>query len=178
MTAPDGVAVQMPDWYRPPRPPFEPGNEMAAKHGAYSPRKVDPLAGAFVDAVLADGGARHAHAQVYRPALWAWARAEAQVQLLTEYLAVAGEAAGEGVGDLESERVRAAYLLLHRAEARALSGRARLGLDPLSRARLGKDVAAGQLDTARLMAELERRDRAPQDVAAEVVDELSSGSEP
>ncbi len=138
------------------RPPFQPGNQLAVQHGAYSPRQVEPLAAELVGLVLADRDAQHAHAVVYRPALWAWARAEAQVQLLTEYLAKAGEAAGDGVGDLDSERVRAAYLLLHRAEARATSGRARLGLDPLSRARLGKDVAAGQLDTARLMAELER----------------------
>lgn len=140
------------------RLPFQPGHTLSLQHGAYSPRKVDPLARDLVDQVLAEPDARHLSAVVYRPALWAWARAEAQVQLLTEYLAKAGEASGDGVGDLDSERIRAGYLLLHRAEARAMSGRARLGLDPLSRARLGKDVAAGQLDTARLMAELEKRD--------------------
>lgn len=160
MTTPaDPVTEPRPSWYRPPRPPFEPGNELSTRHGAYSPRKVEPLAETFVDVVLADEGAAHVHARLYRPALWAWARAEAQVQLLTEYLAKAGEVSEDGVGDLDQEAVRAAYLLLHRAEARAMSGRSRLGLDPLSRARLGKDVAAGQLDTARLMAELERRDR-------------------
>lgn len=142
------------------RPPFQPGHELSTRHGCYSPRKVDPLAESFVEVVLADQGAQHAHALLYRPALWAWARAEAQVQLLTEYLERAAETAGDGVGDLDQDAVRAGYLLLHRAEARALSGRARLGLDPLSRARLGKDVAAGQLDAARLMAELDKRDRA------------------
>ena len=34
--------------------------------------------------------------------------------------------------------------------------RARLGLDPVSRARLGKDVASSKLDLARLWAEEDR----------------------
>ena len=84
----------------------------------------------------------------------ALSRSEAQTLLLTEYLATAGEATGDGIGDLESDRIRAAYLLLHHAESRAATLRARLGLDPLSRARLGKDVAAGAVDIARLMASL------------------------
>lgn len=133
------------------RPPFQPGNEVSAQHGAYSPRKVDPLAKDLVDRMLADTAMSFAHAHAFRPALYAWARAEAQVQLLSEYLEQRGKG---GVGDLADERVQSAYLLLHRAEARALSGRRQLGLDPLSRARLGKDVAQGrQADAA---AELTR----------------------
>lgn len=141
-------------------PPFTPGHELSTVHGAYSPRKVDPLARELVDLVLADPGCVHAQAGHYRPALWAWARAEAQVQLLTEYLTKRGEATGDGIGDLDDERVRSAYLLLHRAEARATTQRTRLGLDPLSAARLGRDRAAASVDMARVMAELERRDRA------------------
>jgi hypothetical protein len=146
------------------RPPFQPGHELSTRHGAYSPRKVEPLARELVDAVLNDPAAAHAHAPAYRFALWAWAHDEAQVQLLSEYIVKLGEKAGNGVGDLGQDRVRAAYLLLHRAKARATTQRTRLGLDPLSRARLGKDVAAGQLDAARLFAELEKRDQpaAPQ----------------
>jgi hypothetical protein len=152
------------------RPPFQPGNQLARgttnagplAHGAYSPRKVEPLAAELVALVLDDPAAGHAHAAHYRPALWAWARAEAQVQLLTEYLEKRGRRSRDGVGNLGDERVRAAYLLLHRAEARAMSGRARLGLDPLSQARLGRDRAAASVDMARLMAEMERRDREAQ----------------
>jgi hypothetical protein len=76
------------------------------------------------------------------------------VELLTEYLAGAGQETGDGVGDLGKDTVLSAYLLLHRAEARASTGRARLGLDPLSAARLGRDRAAGSVDMARLMAGL------------------------
>jgi hypothetical protein len=139
------------------RPPFQPGNELAATyHGAYSPRRVDPLAAELVAGVLEDPQASHAHASHHRPALWAWARAEAQCQLLTEYISEKAEAVGDGIGDLDDDRVKAAYLLLHRAEARAMSGRARLGLDPLSQARLGRDRAAASVDMAQLMAQLHR----------------------
>lgn len=136
------------------RPPLNGpvGNQLALKHGAYSPRKVDPLATELVELVRADASVSWLTA-ADMPAVWAWARAEAQVQLLTEYLELAGQSTGDGVGDLEAEAVRSAYLLLHRAEARAMSGRRRLGLDPLSRARLGRDVAATNVDLARLLSE-------------------------
>lgn len=138
-------------WTPRPAKPYEPGNLAALKHGAYSPRKVDPVAVEILEATAAT-------VTWWRPAdmpaAWAWARAEAQVQILTEYLAVAGEASGDGVGDLDEDRVKAAYLLLHRAETRANSLRSKLGLDPLSRARLGRDVAAAEVDVARLMAGL------------------------
>lgn len=160
------------------RPPFEagnvpsnafpPGNDLPVTHGGYSPRKVDPLATELVDGLLADPGLEYLKAPAYQPAVWAWARAEASVQLVTEWLAVKAEASGDGVGDLDSEAVRAAYLLLHRAEARATTGRTRLGLDPLSRARLGKDVAQGALanDLATTMAALERREREARELMA------------
>ncbi|KAA1426467.1 hypothetical protein [Nocardioides antri] len=145
------------------RPPFAPGNEVADmrwqdSHGAYSPRKVDPLAKELVDLVLADPSTAYLQAGHWRPALYAWARAEAQVQLVSEWLA---DQATEKhpIGDLGDERVRAAYLLLHRAETRATTGRTRLGLDPLSAARLGRDKTAAALDAAQLMAQLERQER-------------------
>jgi len=159
------------------RRPFEPGNEVAQRHGAYSPRRVDPLAKEIRSSVLADPSTEYLAAARYAPAVWAWARAEAQTQLLSEYLEQAGAVTVDGVGDLADDAVRSAYLLLHRAEARAQSGRRQLGLDPLSAARLGRDKAAGQLDTARLMAELHRQEQeggkreGPDRVDAERVDE-------
>lgn len=140
------------------RPPFlpgntlgaQPGNELNLRHGAYSPRRVHPLATELAEHARAT--TPNLSAPQWSAAVWAWARAEAQAQLLSEYL-------GDEVGDLADEKVRAAYLLLHRAEARADRGRARLGLDPLSAARLGRDTAAASVDVARLMQELEERDR-------------------
>ncbi len=130
--------------------PYQPGNTEALRHGAYSPRLVDPIAADLVDRMLSDADLGYLQAAAYRPALWAWARAEAKVQLLEEYL-------GGRVGDLSRSRVTAAYRELHRAETRANSLRAQLGLTPLARARLGKDVAqARQADAAAVMAELHR----------------------
>lgn len=141
------------------RPPFAPGNTLSpSTHGAYSPRKVEPLAQELVDLVLGDDSVpAYAKASAYRLELWATCRAEAQVQLLSEYLIAKGEESGDGLGDLGDERIKAAYLLLHRAEARAASGRTRLGLTPIAAARMGKDVAIGQAastDVAVRMAQL------------------------
>lgn len=143
------------------RPPFEPGHTLTLHHGAHSPRHVDPVAAEHAAAVLSDPATAFLAAPAWRPAVWAWARAEAQVELLTAYLAGRAEETGDGVGDLADERVLAAYALLHRAESRASVGRSRLGLDPLSAARLGRDRVATQVDMARVMAELDRQDRPP-----------------
>lgn len=133
--------------------PFEPGNEIATRHGAYSPRRVDPLAAELVDQALADVDLGYLTAPGYRPAVWAWARAEAQVQLLAEHV--------ERLGlDFAEAAVSAAYAALDRAERRAERGRARLGLDPLSRARLGRDVTATRVDLVSMLTSLsEQRDR-------------------
>jgi hypothetical protein len=153
------------------RPPFPVGHELSVRHGAFSPRRVDPLASELVDLVLADPATAYLQAAHWRPAVWAWAKAEAQVQLLEEYLATRAQETGDGVGDLGDERVRSAYLLHHRASARAISGRSRLGLDPLSAARLGRDKAAAGMDMARLMAELHKRDQEQQARNGEDIDD-------
>lgn len=121
--------------------PFGPGNEVAVKHGAWSPRRVDPLATEMVATVADATWLRPAD----RPALWSWARCEARIQLVVEWLEAKGDLSDDG-------EVRPAADLLTRLEAQASGLRARLGLDPLSRARLGRDVAAQQVDLARLWA--------------------------
>lgn len=141
------------------RPPFAPANEVALQHGAWSPRRVDPLAEEIRSRVLADPSTAYLLEPRWAPAVHAWARAEAQVQLLTEHLAAVGARSDDGVGNLSAKRVQTAYALLHKAEARALSGRKALGLDPSSAARLGRDKAAGAADAARVMAELRRMER-------------------
>ena len=128
---------------------LQPGHELSTRHGAYSPRKVDPIARELVDTILQsnDQTVAYLHAPVFGPALWAWGRAEARVQLLVEYL-------GDKVGDLEDESVKAAHLLLHRAESTAHTLRQALGMTPLARARLGRDVAASQVDAAQLLTRM------------------------
>jgi hypothetical protein len=150
------VSDDKPKWYRPPAP-YERGNEAAVTHGAYSPRRVDPLALELVDGVIqrskaADSQTTYLLDPSFRPALWAWARCEVRVQLVTEWLMDRGS----DIGD--DGEVLAAAEYLRRWEAQALKHRERLGLDPLARAKLGKDVAAGSVDMARLMAELSAED--------------------
>ena len=84
--------------------------------------------------------------------LQAWATAEARCRLLEVYIAKLAEDAGDesGVGDLGDERARAAWGLLNRFEARAQSGRDRLGLSPAAASKIGRDLSlarsAGELD--------------------------------
>ena len=51
-------------------------------------------------------------------------------------------------------KVRPAADLLSRLEVTAAAMRSKLGLDPLSRAKLGRDTAASQVDLARVWAAL------------------------
>ena len=129
--------------------PFAPGHEVNTRHGAYSPRKVDPLATEIIEATR-PGVTWWRDAD--EPAIQAWGRVEARIQLMSEWLAEHG-------GDLTAEgSVRPAAAELTRLEVRAESMRSRLGLDPTSRARLGRDVAAQSLDLARLWAAQEAQD--------------------
>lgn len=159
----EAVASQPSSWvpeFPGQRPPFPPGNTLSIRHGAYSPRRVNPLAQELVDRTLSDPATGYLQAPAWRAALWAWARAEAEVQLLDEHIARLGEQAENGIGDLADDAVRSAHLLKHRAETRATTQRTRLGLDPLSAARLGRDKTAAAVDAAQLMktlADAERR---------------------
>lgn len=139
-------------------PPFEPGNLAAKTHGAWSDRLVDPLAQEII-AEMTPVVTWWTPADM--PTVAAWARTEARIQLITSWL-------GEQGGDLHDREVplgasghtltelgavQPAAQHLSKLEARAESLRSKLGLDPLSRARLGKDVAGAQVDMARLMAD-------------------------
>lgn len=148
---------EKPEWWRW-RPEFELGNELAMQHGAYSPRRVDPLAESLVQTVLVDArslGSTTAYLAEasFRPALLAWARAEARCQLVTEWLMDNG-------GDIAAGgEVRAPAEYLRRWENQALKHREQLGLSPLARARMGRDVAARSVDMAKVMAELEAEEQ-------------------
>lgn len=135
----------------------KPGNMLALKHGAYSPRKVDPVAADLVQAVLDEPDTAYLQQPSYLPALWAWARAEARIRILEEWLEA--HASQGGVLDVEGELLPAVRLL-ERVEKRAETLRGRLGLDPLSRAKLGRDEAAARVDFAQLIAQMREDDDA------------------
>lgn len=146
------------------RPPFQPGNSLAVTHGASSPARVDPLAQQYIAEILEDEGTQYLQAARFQSALWHWAQAQARVQLLTEYVdSMTMDAA------TRSDRGQTSPLeLLRKWMATAQTWASRLGLDPLSAARLGKDLAqgkqadaAGELTRLRAMHEAAERDETP-----------------
>lgn len=145
-------------------PPFEPGNTLAMRHGAFTSRIVEPRAAELVAAVLDEPDVAYLAAPSYRPALHAWARAEAQIERLTAWLN------GRAPDDEDAASARAQ---LERAEGRAAAARTRLGLDPLSRARLGRDVASARVDIAQVLAD--ERDRQERQRAALPADHAVDG---
>lgn len=127
-------------------PQVEKGNTLSHKHGAFSPRTIDPVAHDL--ATLVREQVTYLNDPSYDAAVRAWARAEAQVLVLTEFI--------DKHGTLDDNVVpRPALSALKDFENRAARERTRLGLDPLSRAQLGRDVMAQQVDLARLMSAVE-----------------------
>ena len=152
---PDNPASWVPE-FAGQRPPFSPGNEMAVKHGAKSPRKVDPIADALATELLADETVAYLRAPRYAAAVQAWAQAEAKCGLISNW--VDGMPIEQAAASKQGQT--SPLELLRKWETTAQGHRSRLGLDPMSAARLGKDVAQGrQADAAteltRMRAQME-----------------------
>jgi hypothetical protein len=130
------------------RPPFQPGNKLAVTHGAFSPARTDPIAHGFINELVADPATAYLGQPRFSAALWHWASAQAKVQLLSEWVD------GMEIQDAaDSDKGKTSALeLLRKWIATAQTQAARLGLDPLSAARLGKDVASTQVDLATLLS--------------------------
>jgi hypothetical protein len=127
----------------------QPGNTLALSHGGWSDRIVNPLARELV--AHAQGLVEYLRDPSYDVAVWAWARTEARVLVVSAWLDEHGTIDENG-----TPRPAAAQLL--QWENLASKQRQRLGLDPLSRAALGRDVAASKLDLARLYEQLDKDD--------------------
>lgn len=121
------------------RAPFQRGNLAAAQHGAYSPRTVEPRARAYVDEVASDPATAYLTQPRFATALHSWAQSCARVDLVQEYV--------DRLGVEESMQAGRGQVSPMELLAKLSAGRdrvaARLGLDPLSAARLGKDIAQG-----------------------------------
>lgn len=130
-------------------PPFEPGNAVARRHGAFA-ADVEDAAVVLVDELLDVPSAQYLTDPVYRPSLRSWAVAEVRCRRLAAYVVEQGELDEDGAP-------RPALEALRTWETRASNERDRLGLSPLSRARLGRDVAAQNVDVARLWATAEAK---------------------
>lgn len=114
------------------RPPFEKGNLLARKHGAFSRRIVDPVA----EEVIAEAVevAPYLDRPEFRPAVEAWARSEAQARLVDDWIQAHGLFDEEGNPTISIGSLVA-------IERLAKENRAALGLDPASRAKIEKDLA-------------------------------------
>ena len=127
------------------------------KHGALSSRLVIPRAQEIVTE-LAEHLPGYLSEPSYAPAVMAYAVTLARVERVATWLEAQD---GGGIPELNGEGgVRPATDLLLKLERQAEAQRQRLGLDPLSRARLGKDVTQAQVSVTALLAERQRlRDR-------------------
>ena len=124
--------------------PAEPGNELALKSGAWSPVHVDPLAQQIIEEIAGDPSTSYLAGAAYHPLLRSSAFAQSRLVLFVLWLA--GMSAEQAATPPEgTNRNARAPIDLYRSLLVAASNLAdKLGLSPLSRARLGRDVAVGQ----------------------------------
>ncbi|MFC5996263.1 hypothetical protein ACFQE5_18840 [Pseudonocardia hispaniensis] len=159
------------------RPPFRPGNTAALTHGANSERRVSKVAAEIEQTARTDPAwPGYLDDPAYTAAVRSWARSEAIVHLLGTWLDAQDIDAWmvstvDSTTDTEkfeggartrtrARRVGSVLEQLRLWEASAARQRQRLGLDPLSRARLGRDVTAQRVDLVELLTRAaEQRDR-------------------
>jgi len=156
------------------REPFKKGHTLSMVHGANSPRRFGPLAEQLEhQARTSEGWPPHLDNPMYRSSIKALFRAEARIELLTDFLnqfdGVQGveDAMSERVHTEEEEdetytgkkrvtmtkRVSSAMERLHREETLAMNLRSKLGLDPLSFSRIQADVARTSVDLTKLWSD-------------------------
>ena len=120
------------------RPPFEPGNQAAVTHGSYSPRMVDPRARDIVNDLLSSGPEFLAN-PAFRPTLWLLAQTLTRIELIHEWIDGQG---GEFAEDKKG-RIQVASERLTRLTRLAADLAGKLGGDPLTQAKIQKDLAQG-----------------------------------
>ena len=130
--------------------PFKAGHFKAKKHGAYSDRIVTPLAASVANDLMAD--LPYLQDPSYREMVLEFARTVVRAELIEQWLDENGEIRDDGT-------VTPAAIYLVRVKGHLASMASRLGLDPLSRAKLGKDTTATKLDLAQIMAELSKQQK-------------------
>lgn len=151
-------------------PPFEPGNksgrklqpghEVTTTHGAWSPRKISPVANEYLEWIAGEiqrdaSPISYLADASYFPRLRRWAQLNGRLDLIYTWLdeLITPDRPGDLDGDGEVRKAAEYALRLEGMEQKASE---RLGLDPVSRARILKDGAGArvQLDLAQLFAEL------------------------
>jgi len=128
--------------------PYQPGNLESVRHGANSQRLVDAAAQHYlVEArrMLGDDIPAWITPGMFQRSVMAWARAEARCDLVHAWIATHGELDPDG-------NPWPAARFLSDLEASAARRRSELGLDPTSRAKLGRDIASTEADLVDLAA--------------------------
>ncbi|MEW6473026.1 MAG: hypothetical protein AB1679_12215 [Actinomycetota bacterium] len=122
-----------PDWWNP--QPLKPGHTLSLKYGAKSPRVYEPLAQQFIEeAVQAEA---YLQQPQYQATLHRWAVAEAKAFLYGRWVSK-----NENLDDpdFDPQPTGWARSEQHRWQNRALAEAKELGLTPLSRSKLGRNV--------------------------------------
>ncbi len=153
------------------RAPFTPGHTLSLTHGANSPRIVGPLAAKIRAELLGDPDCpAYLRDRGWRFTIESWSEARAELVLLRDWRdkLTAEEAATEHTFSEDDEmrpsqgrmsrrshaqRVESVLAAIDRVERRAERLGAKLGLDPLSRSKLGKNITSQQFDLARMYAQ-------------------------
>jgi hypothetical protein len=130
------------------RPPFQPGNQLAVTHGAYSTERTDPIAQRYIQEVCSDPATSYLRSPAYHAMLWQWGVLMAQCELITVHMA-----SMTFEERTNSDRGKTSPMDLYtRFSGRALALAKEMGFTPRSRAGLGKDVASTQVDLATLLS--------------------------
>lgn len=128
---------------RPPRgyswPPFEPGNDAAATHGANSLAKVKPRAEELAPRVL--DANPHLDPERDGVAVFRYAVVLARIERVYAWLAERDDGVFE---DATEGKIHRCYERLERWEKQAAKDEERLAIAPLTRARLGLDQLRGE----------------------------------
>ena len=138
------------------RPPFAPGNELSLRHGVRSPRVLEPVASALLEEVQGDTSLAYLQLPAYRATLGNWARAQAAADLFGTWLFAKPieEQIKPPRGGAKTPLDE--WLSLVKTST-ALADR--LGLTPLARARLGRDVVAAEALAASTLDQIKERGR-------------------
>jgi hypothetical protein len=133
------------------RPPFQPGNDLALKHGIHSPRTINPIAQAHYDQLM---GNPHLPAPLRMPMMEGSIRRFCETVARRDRLAdwVEGMTMAEAT---RSDKGQTSPMELLRKWETTTDSKARdLGLTPASYARIYRDWSqANQLDAATLLTQ-------------------------
>lgn len=168
---------------------FAPGNRISAtgnlSHGMHSKMAIKDRADHILLAMLEDPRCPdHLHTPAFAPALMAWSRAEAVASLAYDWMNDLWEAEGPAaIFTMHSVTGRTPSEVWKGHEAFASSLRAKLGMDPVSYARISRDLGLASAATEDRLARMadagkqvtaERLGITAKDPVAQAIDALTA----